>query len=810
MRISLKWLRDYIDVKQSMDELAATLTRLGLEVESVEDLAAPFKGFVTAEVLSVEKHLKADRLSVCSVRAAQDAEPLRIVCGAPNVAAGQKVILGTIGAVVPHNQHDPSGQPFTLTKAVIRGVESSGMLCSGSELGLNSDHNGIMVLPSETPVGLPLSAYLGLDDIAMEIGITPNRPDCLSHIGIARDIAAVTGEPLKLSVPVLKEDNVVNASSLATVKIENTDGCPRYTARMIRNVTVAPSPHWMKQRLTAAGIRPINNIVDITNYVMLEYGQPMHAFDHDRIAGKTIIVKNAAKGEKFTTLDGKVHELTGSELMICDGERSVALAGVMGGENSEIAATTKNVLLESAYFSPVSVRKTAKRLGISTDASYRFERGIDPNIAERASARAAQLMAELAGGSIAGGVIDVYPTAIVPKQITLRPARVNAMLGTDLPSDKVIALLNALGINTVPAGEGHFTASVPTHRPDIEQEIDLVEEVARLYGYDNIENKLSSEVIFSKPQKEEQQTALIRRWLESNGLNEVVTNSLIDSPTAQRYSNDLITVRNPLSADLEVLRPSLLASMLQAYRHNVHHGADHARYFEVGTVFRTAGKNDIGVAVPGFSERTMLGILLAGVARQSAWYEKERQFDLFDLKGIVTTLLSAVGLDNSDLIYYNAPSSLTESTIGVEINGTYVGSIGKVAKEILTGVKSTSDVFYAELDLGLITRFDVVKKYHEFSKFPTVKRDVAFIVRDDIRVAEIMNGIRSAGGALVTSVQLFDLFEGKSIGEGKKSVAFSLSINSPEKTLTDTEIEHLISGVVRHITTTFDATLRSL
>ncbi|NUN70359.1 MAG: phenylalanine--tRNA ligase subunit beta [Bacteroidetes bacterium] len=811
MRISFKWLQQYVELNASIEDVAATLTRLGLEVESIELQGKGLEGFRVAEVLEVKKHPNADRLKVCSVLPAAGQEPLQIVCGAPNVAAGQKVILGVAGTTVPHNQHDPEGKPFVLNNATIRGVESKGMLCSGKELGISDDGSGIMVLDPSAVPGTLLTQHLGLDDCSLEIGITPNRPDCLSHIGIARDLAAAYGVALKMPNGTLNEDATRPVTAVTSVEVLNAADCPRYTARVITNVTVKESPEWMKQALTAAGLRPINNVVDVTNYVMLEYGQPLHAFDMDRLEGKRIVVRSAAAGEVFETLDGKKHTLSGTELMICDAARAVAIGGVMGGANSEISPSTTNVLLESAYFLPTSVRKTAKRLGISTDASYRFERGIDPNMTQHASDRAAQLLAELTGGTVAAGIIDVYPSPIQPRTLTVRVNRVNAMLGTELSADVVRRLLTSIGIAIKEeATSGTFTCSIPTFRPDIEQEIDLIEEVARLHGYDNIENKSSGEVVFTAPDLREQRVTELRRWLESNGVSEIITNSLIDRNSAALFSRDLVSVRNPLSAELEVLRPSMLATMLQTVAHNFNHSAERVHLYEIGTVFAAAGGTGFQHYVPGVGERSVLGICLSGDAHSLTWHEKQRKVDIFDIKGLVTSLLTGIGLDNSNLIYYNAPSSLTEMTIGIEINGSYVGFIGRCRPDILKRYKIDQDVFYAELDMNSVISEGRNKRYREYSRFPKVVRDVAFIVNSGVSVASIEQQIRTSGAPAVTSVTLFDVFEGKSVGEGKKSIAFSLTLNATEKTLTDAEIDAVLSSVITSVTDTFGATLRSL
>ncbi len=811
MRISYNWLRRYIDLDASIEEVAQKLTSLGLEVESIEHLGKIFDGFYVGEVLDVQKHPNADRLRLCSVRVSVSDDPLRIVCGAPNVAAGQKVIVGTVGATVPKNQHDPNGNPFVLTKATIRGVESFGMICSEKELGIGEDSSGIKVLAADAKVGTPLAEYLGVNDTALEIGITPNRPDCLSHIGIARDLAAAYNTKYIKPIYNRFENKNINISTLATVNVKNTTDCPRYTACIIQNVEVKESPEWLKQLLNAAGLRPINNVVDATNFVMLEYGQPLHAFDYEHLAQHAIVVKSAERGEKFTSLDGKVHELSGNELMICDGERSVAIGGVMGGANSEISISTNTVLLEAAYFSPVSVRKTAKRLGISTDASFRFERGIDPNITVEASERAANLIAELSGGVVVSGLIDIYPQKIVPKIISLRVARVNAMLGTTLSAKQIKDFLESIEIGITAGKDSNlFECSVPTFRPDIEQEIDLIEEVARLFGYDNIENKTSSEVMFSAPDQHERQITAIRTWCESNGLNEVLTNSLIDSPTAKLFGNEIVAVKNPLSVELESLRPSLLSTMLQTVAHNYNHGMSRLQLFEIGTVFSAATEKNRSGYVEGYVEKNNIGICLSGEINMQSWHEKQRVVDIFDLKGLVMSLLRGIGLDNSVLIYYNASTSLTEMTIGVEINNTYAGFIGKVKPELLKKVKIDHDVFFAELDLDVLTKFHAVKTYKGFSKFPTVVRDISFIVKKSVTVADIEILIKKSGGERITAVTLFDLFEGQALGEGMKSVAFSLKINSHEKTMTDAEIDVMITTIVQSVTKTFDATLRSV
>ncbi|MBW7887081.1 MAG: phenylalanine--tRNA ligase subunit beta [Bacteroidetes bacterium] len=809
MRISYKWLSTLVNINTTPIELSQKLTSAGLEVESIEDESKKYENFVVGKVLSVEKHPNADKLSVCQVQLSQQESNVKqIVCGAPNVAANQKVVVALPGATVPHNQHDPKGKPFVISEATLRGKKSYGMICSGKELGVNEESSGILILPENIEIGMPYSAYLGMVDVSLEIGITPNRPDCLSHIGIAREAAAAYGVSLKR--PIVHLDDIQNSTieKKISVTIENETACPRYVARLIKNVQVKESPEWMQKFLKAAGVRPINNIVDVTNYVMLENGQPLHAFDYEFLRNNKIVVKDSTAGETFKTLDGKEHKLNGTELMICDGIRAVALAGVMGGENSEISLNTKDVLLEAAYFHPSTVRRTAKRLGISTESSYRFERGVDPNITNEASKRAALLIAELSGGIVADEYIDCYPKKIEPKKIQITSHRVNKILGTDLTNDIICKLLQSISIQ-VEKKENFIECTVPTFRPDIEQEMDLIEEVARLYGYDNIEDKFSSEISFGKVDKNFTTINQIRSWFESNGFNEIVTNSLMDERIAKDYGNTLVHVKNPLTQELSILRPSLLPTMLQAVAHNNNHGIYDLRLVEIGKTFSLTNEKTENVLVNGFKEKLVIGILLSGNDGADSWYKKSEKFDIFSIKGYIESLLTYLGLDNIHLIWYDKSSSLSKETINIEINGIYAGYLTKCHKGILLRDKIEQDVYFCELELNFLLYRNKEKTYKEYSKFPIVIRDLAFVVDRNVRVGEIETVIQKEKKYL-TQVRLFDLFEHSSLGENKKSAAFSLSFVSPEKTLTDTEIELEISEIIKRVTTAFHATLRAI
>lgn len=494
MKISLNWLKELVDFDCSVEELAAILTMRGLEVEHLENLGDKYKNFIVGEIFEMNKHPNAEKLSLCTVDIGKGKEKLKIVCGAPNAQEGQYVVVALVGATIPRNQHDPNGEPFVLEKTKIRGEDSNGMLCSKYELDLGDDASGIYVLDDKTvdKVGIPFANYLGVNDTVLEIGITPNRPDCLNHVGIAREIASHFKTKLELPSSYISEVKE-QTKNYAAVRIEAEELCPRYSARVLKNVKVAPSPQWLQRRLEAVGVRPVNNVVDITNYVMMETGQPLHAFDLEKVERETIVVKGAKEGELFTTLDGKQRKLKFETMMICDPKKSIAMAGILGGLNSEIADTTKNVLIESAYFQARSIRRSSKYFGITTDASQRFERGTDPNITDYAATRAAQLMSEITGGDVLKGVLDIYPEKILPLKITLRVERTNQVLGTNLSSAEISSLLESVDFEIAKgmrATKESLTFIIPSFRPDITDEIDLIEEVARIYGYDNIETRM--------------------------------------------------------------------------------------------------------------------------------------------------------------------------------------------------------------------------------------------------------------------------------------------------------------------------------
>lgn len=809
MKVSHKWLKNYIDLDAEPEEVKEKLTMLGFEVESIEYLGEKFKNFYVGEVLEVSKHPNADKLTVCKVSVGKDT--LQIICGAPNVAVGQKVPVALVGAVVPRNQHDPEGKPFVLTRAKIRGVESYGMICSEYELGLGEDKEGIMVLESDAKVGQPLAEYFGLDDIVYDVSVTPNRPDCLSHIGIARELAVAFG--LKLKKPEVK---VVESSKkvydFASVEIIDKANCPRYSARVVLNVKVEPSPKWLQSYLQSVGLRPINNIVDITNFVLYEIGHPLHAFDYDKLAKHKIIVKCANDGESFITLDGKVRTLRRDTLMICDAEKPVAIAGVMGGLNSEITEQTKNVLIESAYFNSVSIRRTSKYLGLSTDASYRFERGADPNAVIWAVDRAAQLMAEIAGGEVLEGVIDVYPVKIEPKVISLRFSRLNSLIGIEIPKDKVVEILEGLDLEILNYDENVLTVKVPTFRPDLEREVDLIEEVARVYGYDKIPDKMHSIVHFSTESLKSDLYELVRERLIGAGFKEVVTNSMLDEDKASLFGENFVRVLNPISKEMSALRTSLIPSSLDVVRHNFGYGIKNLKFFEIGKVFRIAFDEDEKPKfVDNYVEGERLLVLMTGVAEPISYDVVERNFDIYDLKGEIERLFKSVFLENYKFIYYSSNSDIAELEIGVEIGGKYAGRMMKVSHELLKKFDVEADVYIAEIDFELMRLNSRIeeRKYKEIPRFPSVYRDLAFVVDENVPVGEVENAIKEKMGEVLRSIRLFDIYRGEKIGVGKKSAAFSLEILSAQKTLTDEEVNEMISKVVRYVEQKLGAKIRS-
>jgi len=799
VKIVLSWLNEYIDLSDiPVEKIALELTMAGLEVEEITDYRQVYNNFITAEVVEKEKHPNADKLSLCKVNTGR--EVLQIVCGAPNVAAGQKVALACEGAKIPDSD-------FTIKTTKLRGQLSQGMICSEAELGISNDHSGIMVLPEETIPGIPLAEAIGYDDVVFEIGITPNRPDGLSHVGVARDISALLNRPLKK-----KEDSIVRDSEKTaekvTIEIEDLENCPKYSAVVVKDVTIGESPVWMKNRLKMAGMRPINNIVDITNYIMLELGQPLHAFDLDNLSGSKIIVKRSNNGTKFTTLDSVERELKDSVLMICDGEKEVAIAGIMGGENSEVNGHTRNILIESAYFNPTSVRKSARYLGLSTEASYRFERGTNHEGTMNAALRAAELMEKFAGGKVLSGEIDVVSDALATKTVELRYARIEKILGYPVKEESVRNILRNLEFRLINEDSEKITVEVPGFRPDVEREIDLIEEIARINGYDNIPpvERVTSPLHSSVDYMETLNS--LRAKMTGFGFNEIMNNSLQPFETSKE-TGDPVVLMNPLNAEMSVLRTSLIQGALDTVRRNINNGEKDLKLFETGHVI-----SKVGEKIEGFEnikEESALAIILTGKASHKTWSSEERYFDVFDLKGYLNSLLETY-LDTKKLSfqYHTDERGIYEYSVDVFAGEEKLGTYGKVTDIFAAKYDIKQVVFCGELFVNCIRRnSDKLRKYVPLLKYPKIVRDMAFIFDANINYGDISGFIRINSSSLLKSVDLFDRYENeKMLGEGKVSLAFTLEFFNSERTLTEEEVEKEFSGLINKITKQFNAVLR--
>ncbi|MBG86025.1 MAG: phenylalanine--tRNA ligase subunit beta [Verrucomicrobiales bacterium] len=804
MKVTLNWLKQYVDFDWTPEELTERLTMLGLEVEKVEEVGGGFDGVVVAEVLTRDKHPDADKLSVCRVK---DGEGERqIVCGADNFQAGDKVPLVLPGASLPPKKEGE--KPFTIKVGKIRGVESHGMMCAPSELGLEGDSSGLMILPADATVGQPFAEHLGCaeKDVFYDLEVTPNRPDWNSVIGIAREIAALTANKLKLPDPALPEPKAGKAEDHVAVRLDDPELCPRYAARVVKGVKVGPSPDWLRNTLEKVGIRSISNVVDVTNFVMLEIGQPLHAFDYHLIGkgaqGKpTIVVRPAAEGEKFTTLDDKEHHLNAENLLIADEHKGIALAGVMGGLNTEINDDTQDVLIEAAYFNPTNIRRTSKRLNQSTDASYRFERGCDPNIVDWASRRAAQLIIETAGGELAEGVVDAYPNPVEPKTITLRHEKVNQLLGIELTNEEIDNHLKSLELENPAPGK----FEIPTYRVDLKEEIDLVEEVVRLYGVDKIPATEPRGAHGSNEYDSvHDQIAEARRILTGLGLDDAQGQTLIGNDQAELATDaeNIIALSYPLSSDMNVLRPSLLPGLLDALSHNLTHSNNDVSLCETGRVFFKQGGE--------LKEERRIAIAITGQRDPSSWAGNEGKYDIHDLKGILDEFLEDYGLRG---VFYTRRTEATPLFIesaGIKLGGKLlVGQIGQLQPRLGKDLKLRDPAFLAELNLDvLLQRRNPKNSFQQLPTVPGSRRDVALLLPEEITHEEILKTAKKAKADNLESVELFDIFRGQNIPEGQKSVAYAFNYRHPERTLKDKEVDKAHNKVVEQLKSKLNATVR--
>jgi phenylalanyl-tRNA synthetase beta chain len=808
MKVTLNWLKQYVDFNWSPAELTERLTMLGLEVEGVQKISAAFDGVVVAQVITRDKHPNADKLSVCRVNDGQGER--QIVCGAQNFKAGDKVPLILPGASLPL----PPGEKtlFTIKVGKIRGVESHGMMCSPQELGLPDQIDGLLILREDAKVGQPFAEYLGRSgsDVVYDLEITPNRPDLNSVIGIAREIAALTGNELRL--PEIKAGGASDqrCSDLVSVRIEDAALCPRYTARVIQGVKVGPSPEWLRSALEKVGIRSISNVVDVTNYVMLEVGQPLHAFDYHLIAKgaspqPAIIVRRAAAGEKFKTLDNQERALTGEMLLIADEQKGIALAGVMGGANTEINDQTADVLIESACFSPTNIRRTSKALGLRSESSYRFERGADVGVCDWASRRAAQLILETAGGQLAEGVVDMYPQPAQPKELALRFSKSKDLLGIGISHAEQISYLVKLGLTLTKQEPGECSFAIPTWRVDLKREVDLVEEVGRLFGVENIPSTPPRGALGSNAfDSVYDEIADARRILTGLGLNEAQGQTLI--PSAE-FGNpaEAVMLANPLSGDMDMLRPSLLPGLIQSLRHNVSRKNYDVALFEIGRAFALANGQT--------KEERRVAIALTGQRALSFWSGdgRDAKFDIYDLKGLVEEFLEQFGLRGVAFAKRAESTPLLLESAAVTLGGKVpLGDIGQLLPAVAKKYDLRDAVFLAEFSLDvLIHKRNPAKSFKPLPQFPSSRRDVAMLVPESVTHEAVLHAVKQSKAGNLESVELFDVFRGKGIPDGQKSLAYAFTYRSADKTLTDADVNSAHEKVLNGLKTQLQAELRA-
>jgi phenylalanyl-tRNA synthetase beta chain len=813
MKISYNWLKQYIDLKLSPDETAALLTDCGLEVESIEkfqSIKGGLEGLVIGEVKEREKHPDADRLSVTKVDVGA-AELLNIVCGAPNVEAGQKVVVAVVGATV----HPLSGEPFQIKKSKIRGALSEGMICAEDEIGLGTSHAGIMVLDASAKIGTTAKEYFGIeDDYVLEIGLTPNRSDAASHIGLARDLAAAMNggknQDARIKMPGIENFSVDNESLKIEVIVEDAEACPRYSGITISGVEVKDSPEWLQTRLKSIGLKPINNIVDATNFVLHELGQPLHAFDADKITDNKVVVKKMQQGTKFTTLDGTERELSSNDLMICNAEEGMCIAGVFGGLKSGISSETKNIFIESAYFNSVSIRKTSRLHGLKTDASFRFERGADPNITVYALKRAALLIKEIAGGKISSPIVDVYPKAIENFKIDFSYSNCERLIGKALPKETIKNILRDLQIEIEKETETGLLLSVPPFKADVTREVDVIEEILRVYGYNNVEipSLLRSSISYSTKPDVEKVKNNISDLLTAKGFTEIMCNSL----TAEKYSDLLgeteklknVHILNPLSSDLNVMRQTLLFNGLEMIAHNINRKNPDLKFYEFGKTYHLNDSDGWK-----YTEKNRFSVLVTGRKQSESWNTNADNANFFQLKGIVESVLKKLGIDTKEVSAENNSSLFSYSTI-YESGKKKIVEFGEVKKSVLKKLDIDQEVFYADFDWDEILNQikKVTVKYSEVPVYPSVRRDLALLVDKQVRYSDIKELAFKTERNLLKEVNLFDVYEGKNLEPGKKSYAVSFIIQDEKATLNDKTISKVMEKMAATLKENLGATIR--
>ncbi len=820
MEISYKWLKEYVDFDLTPQETADALTSCGLEVDALEEvqtIKGGLKGLYVGKVLTCEMHPNSDHLHITTVDLGKG-EPQQIVCGAPNVAAGQKVIVADLGCVLYDGDKE-----FVIKKSKLRGVESNGMICAEDEIGVGTSHDGIIVLPEDAPVGQPAAEYYHLEsDWVIEIDITANRSDALSHWGVARDLYAWlkrNGHNTSLHRPDCSEFTVDNTDLPIDVEIENTEACKRYACVSITGCEVKESPEWLQDKLKVIGLRPINNIVDITNYVMMAYGQPMHCFDADMVKGHKIVVRTQPEGTKFVTLDGEEHTLGEHDLSICNAEEPMCIAGIFGGKGSGTYDTTTNVVLESAYFHPTWIRKSARRHGLSTDASYRFERGIDPNGIIYALKQAAILCKQLAGGKVSMEIKDVYPTPIADARVQLDYEYVDRLIGKKIGNDMIRSIVESLEMKVVSETEAGLELDVPAYRVDVQRPCDVVEDILRIYGYNNVEiptQLKSSLTILGDEDKAYHHQNVISEQLVGCGFREILNNSLTKTAyytELNHYTEETtVKVMNPLSSDLGVMRQTLLFGGLESICRNVNHKMPNLRFFEFGNCyhFSPEKKNDED-PIKAYTEEMHLGMWLTGKRVEGSWAHADEQSSFYELKAYVMNIFTRLGVNPGIVVAEKSDNNVFGKALALKArSGKVLCEMGTVSHKLLKKVDIDQDVFYADINWNNLMR--AIKKnetlYHDISKFPSVSRDLALLIDKSVEFEQIEQIARQTEKKLLKSVELFDVYEGKNLPEGKKSYAVNFILQDETKTLNDKQIEAIMTKLINNLKQKLGAELR--
>lgn len=820
MEISYKWLKEYVDFDLTPQETADALTSCGLEVDALEEvqtIKGGLKGLFVGKVLTCEMHPNSDHLHITTVDLGKG-EPQQIVCGAPNVAAGQKVIVADLGCVLYDGDKE-----FVIKKSKLRGVESNGMICAEDEIGVGESHDGIIVLPEDAPVGQPAAEYYHLEsDWVIEIDITANRSDALSHWGVARDLYAWlkrNGHETSLHRPDCTEFTVDNNDLPIGVEIENTEACKRYACVSITGCEVKESPEWLQNKLKVIGLRPINNIVDITNYVMMAYGQPMHCFDADMVTGHKIVVRTQPEGTKFVTLDGEEHTLGEHDLSICNAEEPMCIAGIFGGKGSGTYDTTTNVVLESAYFHPTWIRKSARRHGLSTDASYRFERGIDPNGTIYALKQAAILCKQLAGGKVSMEIKDVYPNPMADARVQLDYEYVDRLIGKEIGHDMIKAIVESLEMKVVEETAEGLLLDVPAYRVDVQRPCDVVEDILRIYGYNNVEiptQLKSSLTILGEADKTYHLQNVIGEQLVGCGFREILNNSLTKTSyytELNKYTEETtVKVMNPLSSDLGVMRQSLLFGGLESICRNVNHKMPNLRFFEFGNCyhFSPEKKNDED-PIKAYTEEMHLGMWITGKRVEGSWTHPDEQSSFYELKGYVLNIVKRLGVNPGIMVCEHSDNNVFGKALVLKTRaGKVLCEMGTVCHKILKKMDISQDVFYADLNWDNLMR--AIKKnetlYHDISKFPSVSRDLALLIDKSVQFEQIEQIARQTEKKLLKSVELFDVYEGKNLPEGKKSYAVNFILQDESKTLTDKQIDAIMTKLINNLKQKLGAKLR--